>query len=182
MNELPVIAIFGATATGKTSVAAEVARTLSARGLQSEAVSADAYAVYREIPIITGAPTAAEQQMLKHHCVGIRSVTDEFSVGEFMGRAHSAIDQIRAEGKVAIVVGGTGLYLRAALSNLDLKPPVDPDLRAVLETRLDQEGAEGLHAELVGLEPEVASRLSTSDPRRIIRALELVKSGLPPHK
>jgi tRNA dimethylallyltransferase len=182
VNELPVIAIFGATATGKTAVATEVARMLRTRGLESEAVSADAYAVYREIPIITGAPTREEQDLLTHHCVGIRSVTDEFSVGEFKGHAHAAIDQVRAAGKVAIVVGGTGLYLRAALSDLALRPAVAPQLRAELESRLELEGPEVLHAELTDTEPEVAARLTVSDSRRILRALELSRSGLPPHK
>ena len=123
MTALPTIAIFGPTGVGKTAVAVELAESLRSEGLEAEAVSADAYAVYLELAIISGAPTQDQRDRLAHAMVGVASVTDEFSAGRFAGQAHSEIDRIRSNSKVPVVVGGTGLYLRAALSDLNLNPP-----------------------------------------------------------
>ena len=141
----PVIAIFGPTAVGKTAVAVALAERL---GGEAVAISADALQVYEGMPILTGAASEAERAQLEHRLVGFVPINRTFSVGEFMPLAHREIDDALAAGRTPIVVGGTGLYLRAALSELDLKPPPPADLRKRLEEEADRIGPEAMHARL----------------------------------
>jgi len=180
MSATPLLAIFGPTSVGKTEIAIEISDQLVEAGVHAAAVSADAYAVYTEIPIITGAPTLSQQERLVTSCVGIRSVTESFSVGSFSTHAHSEVDRIRAAGEVAIVVGGTGLYLRAAVSVLDLLPPVDPAIRERLMLELAERGSAQLHQRLSVLAPLKAEGISQGDSQRIVRALELLEAGVEP--
>ena len=180
MAALPTISIFGPTGVGKTEVAVQLAELLRGKGLATEAVSADAYAVYRELPIISGSPTQDQRNKLAHAMVGVASVTDEFSAGRFAKEAHSEIDRIRSESRIPIVVGGTGLYLRAALSELDLNPPVPHSTRMKWQKRLEDEGPESLHEALGALDPARAQQISPNDGRRITRALELLDVGATP--
>ena len=125
-----VIAIFGPTGIGKTAVAIALADLLRERGEDPVAISADALQVYRGLETLSGAATPEEQSRLEHRLLGIVPATEAFSVGEFMPLAHAEIDDALAEGRCPIVVGGTGLYLRAALTDLDLYPPPPAAVRA----------------------------------------------------
>jgi tRNA dimethylallyltransferase len=174
---MTVLAIFGPTGIGKTDLAIAVAERLRARGERPVAVSADALQVYRGLEIITGAPTPEEQERLEHRLVSILDVTETFSVAQYARRAHAEIDSLLAEGAVPIVVGGTGLYLRAALAELDLKPAPPPGLRERLMAELEARGPEALHAQLAEKAPEVAAAINPRDRHRIVRALELDAMG-----
>jgi tRNA dimethylallyltransferase len=172
-----LVAIFGPTAVGKTGVAIELAEQLRARGEDPVAISCDALQVYRGLEALTGAPTAAERQSLQHRLVGIAEVTDEFSAGRFAELAREQIDECRVDGRRAIVVGGTGLYLRAALSGLELRPPVPAGVRERVEAEIAVRGPQALHGEL---EPALAATVHPRDRKRIARAVELQRAGLEP--
>lgn len=125
MPEAAVVAIFGPTGIGKTAVAVELARLLRSRGEDPVAISADALQVYRGLETLTGAAGAVERSLLEHRLVGFVPVTQHFSVGDYMPLAHAEIDLALAASRLPIVVGGTGLYMRAALADLSLEkvPP-----------------------------------------------------------
>ena len=163
---MTVIGIFGPTASGKSRVAAEVAGRIPA-----ELVSADALQVYRGLPILTNQPTEPTRM------VGIWPLDREASVGEYAPLAHAAIDEILAAGRTPIVVGGTGLYLRAALAELVLPPAPAPGARQQWEQFYDEQGAAGAHARLEELDPAAAAAVHANDRRRVVRALELVYAG-----
>lgn len=169
-----LIAIIGPTAVGKTAVALELADLLRARGDDPVAVSADAFQVYEGLDLLTAKPDAEESARLEHRLVSTVPVNLEYSVAEFAESAHGEIDALLEEGRTPLVVGGTGLYMRAALTELDLKPRAEPELRAEIERDLDELGAEALHARLPA---EVASAVHPSDRKRIVRALELEQMG-----
>ena len=118
---LTVLAVFGPTGVGKTGVSVALAEMLRERGEEPVAINCDALQVYEGLDVLTGAATAAEQAVLPHELLGIVPVTEDFSIHEYMPLAHQAIDGALAAGKTPIVVGGTGLYLRAALADLSLK-------------------------------------------------------------
>jgi tRNA dimethylallyltransferase len=139
------------------------------------AVSCDAIQVYEGLDVLSGAPTAAERGRLEHRLVGFVPIDGEFSAGRFAHLAHSEIDQLIAEARRPIVVGGTGLYMRAALAELDLRPPVPSEVRAEVEADLAARGAEALHAELP---PELASGVHPNDRKRIARLTELGRLGI----
>ncbi|MEI6447718.1 MAG: tRNA (adenosine(37)-N6)-dimethylallyltransferase MiaA [Actinomycetes bacterium] len=180
MEKGGMLAVFGPTAVGKTALVVALAEQLRAIGHEPVAISADALAVYREIPILTGAPTSVQRDVLDHRLVGIRSVVEEFSAGEFADLAHAEIDSAIASGRSPIVVGGTGLYLRAAVSRLNLRPPVAEAIRAKWQRALVQQGAPALHSRLTELDPVTAARIEQEDGRRVTRALELIESGQQP--
>jgi tRNA dimethylallyltransferase len=172
-----VIAVFGPTGVGKTSVAIALAERLRERGQDPVAVSADALQVYAGLPILTGAATAGEQQQLEHRLLGFVPITDTFSAGAYAQHAHEEIDALLKQRRRPIVVGGTGLYLRAALAELDLKPPVDPAIRDRWLKAAVERGIEALHAELP---PETAAGIEPTDTQRILRAHELLEAGHAP--
>jgi tRNA dimethylallyltransferase len=172
------IALFGPTAVGKTAVAIELAELLRARGENPVAISADSMQVYEGLGTLSGAASAEEQARLEHRLIGFVPVTQSFSVGEYMPLAHGEIDAALEAGRRPIVVGGTGLYLRAALTELDLRPPPDPELRARIQQRMEAEGADALRAEVVERAP--GARIAPGDRNRIIRYLELLDAGLDP--
>jgi tRNA dimethylallyltransferase len=162
----PVLAIFGPTASGKSAVAAAVADRICA-----EIVSADSMQVYRGLPILTNQPATPTR------LTAIWELDHEASLGEYAELAHAAIDEILATGKTPIVVGGTGLYLRAALAELELPPPPSPGARARSEQLYDSVGAERAHAFLAERDAEAAGRVHPNDRRRVVRALELAEAG-----
>lgn len=141
------------------------------------AISADALQVYAGLETLTAAPTAAERGRLEHRLVACVPVTESFSVGRFMPLAHREIDAALAAGRHPIVVGGTGLYLRAALTELDLRPPPAPGVRERLDAELAARGPAALHAELSRRSPAAGERMDPADRSRIVRALELLEAG-----
>jgi tRNA dimethylallyltransferase len=172
-----VLALFGPTGVGKTAVAIAIAERLRAHGERPVAVSADALQLYAGLEILTGAANAAEQAQLEHRLLGFLPIDARCSAGEFAALAHAEIDGLVAQGALPIVVGGTGLYLRAALADLDLKPPAPPEVRERLEAEVAARGAEALHAELARRAPWAAEGIAPTDRQRIVRALELDAIG-----
>jgi tRNA dimethylallyltransferase len=175
-----VIALFGPTGVGKTAVAIALAELLRERGEDPVAVSADALQVYRGLELLTGAAGAAEQERLEHRLVSFVEPDETFSAGEFAARARAEVDAALAAGRRPLVVGGTGLYLQAALTDLELRPPADPDVRGRIEGRMTERGAPTLHAELARLAPSVAAAIDPRDRTRVVRALELLEMGEEP--
>ncbi|MDX6477200.1 MAG: tRNA dimethylallyltransferase [Gaiellaceae bacterium] len=157
-----VLALFGPTASGKTAVAGIVRERLGA-----EVISADSAALYDGLPVITAAPPYPAR------LVGIVPLADSVSVGEYQRLAHAAID----ESELPLVVGGTGLYFRAALSALALPPPVTPDRRAFWQDEYDRLGADAAHALLAERDAAAAARVHANDRKRVVRALELADAG-----
>ena len=165
-RELPVIAIFGPTASGKSDVAEAIADRIPAR-----LISADAMQVYRGLEILTN------QSARPTELVGIWDLDHEASVGEYAELAHAAIDRALDERATPVVVGGTGLYLRAALVELDLPPAPEPGARQHWESEYDRLGAEGAHELLTDRDPAAGARVHPNDRRRVVRALELADLG-----
>jgi tRNA dimethylallyltransferase len=172
-----VVAIFGPTGVGKTAVAIALADLLRARGEDPVAISADALQVYSGLETLTGAATPQERARLEHRLLAFVPAEREFSVGEFMPVAHREIDRALAEGRRPIVVGGTGLYLRAALTELALAPAPPAELRARLEGEVAARGPEALHRELAAVAPDAAAAIEPGDRTRVVRALELHEMG-----
>ena len=162
---LPVIAIMGPTGTGKSALAIELALRLN-----GECINADSMQFYRGMDIGTAKVTAEEMRGVPHHLLDIMDVRDEASVAEFQERSRELIEQIRARGRYPILVGGSGLYVRAALDKLEF-PGTDARVRERLEEQARTEGIGVLHARLAEVDPESAARVK--DERRIIRALEV---------
>jgi len=161
-----VLALFGPTASGKSAVAEALAERIDA-----EIVSADAMQAYRGLPILTN------QSERPARLVGIWPLDHEGSVGEYQRLAHAAIDEILAAARVPIVAGGTGLYLRAALAELELPPAPPAGARARWERLYDEDGPERAHAALAARDPAAAAALHPNDRRRVVRALELEDAG-----
>jgi tRNA dimethylallyltransferase len=175
-----VIAIFGPTGVGKTGIAIELAERLKAEGEDPVAISADALQVYRGLEVLTGAATPAERERLEHRLVSFVPATETFSAGRFAELAHEEIDAALAAGRRPIVVGGTGLYLQAALTDLDLRPPPPPGLRERILADAGERGIEALHAELAERSPGAAAATPPTDTTRVVRALELLEMGEEP--
>jgi tRNA dimethylallyltransferase len=161
-----VIAVFGPTASGKSAVAEAVADRLD-----GEVVSADAMQAYRGLPILTNQPERPTR------LVGIWPLDHEGSVAEYARLAHGEIDSLLAEGRTPVVAGGTGLYLRAALAELDLPPRPAAGARERWEAVYEREGADEAHARLAELDPAAAANVHPNDRRRVVRALELAEAG-----
>ena len=172
-----LLALFGPTAVGKTAVALALADGLRARGEHPVAVSADALQVYQGLETLTGVASPEERARLEHRLVSFVPVDATFSAGEYAGLAHAEIDDLLAGGATPIVVGGTGLYLRAALAELPLRPPPPAGVRERWERELEQRGPEALHALLAERAPWAAERIEPRDRQRIVRALELDELG-----
>jgi tRNA dimethylallyltransferase len=169
-----VLALFGPTAVGKTDVAIALAERLRARGERPVAVSADALQIYRGLEVLTGVPAAAQRERLEHRLVSFVPVDARFSVAEYAERAHAEIDGLLAAGALPIVVGGTGLYLRAALAELKLRPPPSAGVRERIEAQVREQGPEALHARLARAAPWAAETIDPRDRHRIVRAHELL--------
>jgi tRNA dimethylallyltransferase len=161
-----VLALFGPTASGKSAVAEAIADEIPA-----EIVSADSMQVYRGLPILTNQPSRPT------HLVAIWELDHEASVAEYARRAHHAIDEILGRGRMPIVVGGTGLYLRAALADLELPPAPGQGVREKWNRIYDRIGPKAAHAVLAERDPVAAEALHPNDRRRVVRALELADGG-----
>jgi tRNA dimethylallyltransferase len=172
-----VLALFGPTGVGKTAVAVALAERMRARGERPLAISADALQVYRGLEVLTGVASAAEQARLEHRLVSFLPVSAPFSAGAYAALAHAEIDAALERGEAPIVVGGTGLYLRAALADLDLRPTATAAMRAPYEGPPARPPAE-LHAELAARAPHLAARIDPGDRQRLVRSLALLDAGV----
>jgi tRNA dimethylallyltransferase len=170
----PVLAVVGPTAAGKSALSLELARALD-----GEVVNADSMQLYRGMDIGTAKLTVAERAGVPHHLLDIWDVTEAASVSEYQRLARQSIAEIQARGRVPILVGGSGLYVRAAIDKLEF-PGTDPAVRARLEDELARLGPSALHARLAGLDPAAAAAILPGNGRRIVRALEVIElSGRP---
>jgi tRNA dimethylallyltransferase len=170
----PVITVVGPTAAGKSELSLALARLLG-----GEIVNADSMQLYQGMDIGTAKLTVAERADIPHHLLDIWPVTLTASVSEYQRLARQAIDDICARGKTPILVGGSGLYVRSAIDNLEF-PGTDPAVRARLEAELDEAGSALLHARLAAVDPVSAAAILPGNGRRIIRALEVIElSGRP---
>ena len=165
----PCIALLGPTGVGKTAVAVELARLLGTR-----VISCDSMQVYRGFPVLTNQPTAAESAEVRHELVGVVDADRAFSAAEYAELARPLVEQDLESAGAALVAGGTGLYMRAALAPLAVAAAADPVVRQRLEERAAAEGGGALHAELAGLDPAAAQAIDPRNVRRVIRALEAV--------
>ena len=165
---LPAVCIAGPTASGKTGLALALAERLPV-----EIISVDSALVYRGMDIGTAKPSAAERAAVPHHLIDIRDPTQTYSAADFVRDASQRVDEIRARGRLPLLVGGTMLYFRALWHGLDELPPADPATRRQLEARAAREGWPALHAELARVDPATAARLAPGDSQRIQRALEV---------
>jgi tRNA dimethylallyltransferase len=172
-----VIALFGPTGVGKTDVAISLAQLLRDHGEQPVAVSADALQVYSGLETLTGAARADQRAQLDHRLISFLPVDATFSAGQYAELAHAEIDELLSAGSRPIVVGGTGLYLRAALTELSLRPAPPQGVRERWLTELEHRGPAALHAVLAERAPWAAETIEPTDRQRIVRALELLDAG-----
>ena len=166
-----VILIAGPTASGKSGLALRLAEEVG-----GTVINADSMQVYQELSIITARPTPDETARVPHRLYGFVPSAEAYSVGRYLKDAAGAIAAVREEGRVPIVVGGTGLYFKALLEGLSPVPEIDPEIRARWRQRAEKEGAAALHAELQQRDPESAARLMPEDKQRLVRALEVLDS------
>ena len=164
-----VVAVVGATATGKSDLGVELALLLG-----GEVVNADSMQLYRGMDIGTAKLTRAQQRGVPHHLLDIWSVREPASVATYQRLARETVAEVTARGAVAVLVGGSGLYLRAALDHLEF-PGTDVAVRARLEREHAEHGAAALHARLAAVDPEAAATIPASNTRRVVRALEVVE-------
>jgi tRNA dimethylallyltransferase len=169
-----ILAIVGATGTGKSDLALDVAEALIARGQPAEIVNADASQLYRGMDIGTAKVPVAERRGIPHHLLDVLDVTAEASVAQYQIDARAAIDDIESRGAVPILVGGSGLYVWSVLYDFEF-PGTDPDVRARLEQRLATEGNHVLAAELKAKDPDAYAAIDPRNERRLLRALEVIE-------
>ncbi len=170
----PVLVIAGATATGKTGLAIDVAERLAGEGIAAEVISADSRQVYRGLDIGTAKATIEERRGIVHHGLDLVDPDQPFSLADFAGHARAALAAIAARGGLAILAGGTGLYLRAVARGIATDAlPADADVRARLEAELLAVGLDPLVERLRATAPERAARVDLRNPRRVVRALEI---------
>ena len=163
------ILIAGPTASGKSAVALALAERLG-----GTVINADSMQLYRELRILTARPSEAEERLAPHRLYGTVPAGEAFSVGRWLEEAQAAIAEARGEGKVPILVGGTGLYFKALLEGLAPVPDIPSEVRAHWREKSERLGTEVLHRELVARDPGMAAKLRASDPQRIVRALEVI--------
>ncbi len=163
-----LVCLVGPTASGKTALALEIADRLDA-----EIVSADSRLVYRGLDVGTAKPTAAERARARHHAIDLADPDEAFDVARWLAAARAAVDDVHARGRAVLVVGGTGLYVRALLHGLCPAPPRAPRVRAALHAWAEGEGVPALHRRLALVDPVLAARVHANDAVRIVRGLEV---------
>ena len=165
---IPVITIEGATASGKSALAIVLAEALN-----TEIISADSRQVYRYLDIGTAKLTKEEQKRVKHHLIDIINPDETYNAGAFVKDASIIIEKLHSEGKIPVICGGTGLYIKALLKGLFSLPPLPQEIRQNLKQHLKEEGLAALYAELKILDPLFAEKISENDTQRILRGLEV---------
>ncbi|PSO24488.1 tRNA (adenosine(37)-N6)-dimethylallyltransferase MiaA [Bradyrhizobium sp. MOS002] len=165
------VLIAGPTASGKSALALELA--LAAGGV---VINADSMQVYRDLRIITARPTDGDEARVPHRLYGHVDAAVNFSAGAWVGDAAKALEEAKAEGRLPIFIGGTGLYFKALTAGLSVVPPIPAEVREGVRARLERNGVEALHAELAASDPRAAERLNLRDRTRIARALEVVEA------
>ena len=165
------VLIAGPTASGKSALALELA--LAAGGV---VINADSMQVYRDLRIITARPTDGDEARVPHRLYGHVDAAVNFSAGAWVGDAAKALEEAKAEGRLPIFIGGTGLYFKALTVGLSVVPPIPAEVREDVRARLERNGVEALHAELAASDPRAAERLNLRDRTRIARALEVVEA------
>jgi tRNA dimethylallyltransferase len=168
MDRVPVVAVVGPTAAGKTELSLDLAERLD-----GEIVNTDAMQVYRGMDIGTAKLPPGERRGIPHHLLDLLDVTETATVAEFQAMARAVVDECRSRGVVPVLVGGSALYTRAVLDRFEF-PGTDPALRSALETDLAEHGADALHERLRALDPDTASKVPASNTRRVVRALEVI--------
>ena len=169
MNKIPVVAVVGPTASGKSDLAVEICLKFN-----GEAVSADSMQIYKGMDIATAKPSETEKKGIHHHVMDFLPDTESFSVAEYQRMAGEAIADIHSRGKLPVVVGGTGLYLDTLLNNIQLTEDSNiTEIREKLKVRVENEGIESLLDELKSIDPDYAEKMHPNNQKRILRALEL---------
>jgi tRNA dimethylallyltransferase len=172
----PLIVIAGATATGKTGLSLRLAETLRTEGIHAEILSADSRQVYREMDIGTAKVGTAERARFPHHGLDLVAPDTPFSLADYADHARAALAGIARRGGVAILVGGTGLYLRAVARGIDTASlPADAEIRAQIEALIDRDGLAAVYERLGARAPGLARRIDRHNPRRVARALEIAE-------
>lgn len=168
MKKIPLIVVCGPTASGKTSLAIDIARELN-----TEIISADSIQIYKGLEIISAAPTEEEKALIPHHLINFKDISEEYSVGEFTSDAKKVIEKIVKNKKIPIICGGTGLYISSLINGIDFsQDSTDPSFRKELESRSSEE----LYSELLKEDPEAANWIHPNNTVRVIRALEIIKT------
>lgn len=169
-----VIAVVGATANGKSALALDIAAELLASGQRAEIINADALALYRGMDIGTAKTPPDQRRGIPHHQLDVLDPLEDAAVAAYQRHARRDTAAVHARGAVAVVVGGSGLYVQALLDEMDF-PPTDPAVRRALEERARHEGAAALHAELTRKDPRAAASIEPANVRRVVRALEVME-------
>ena len=168
-SQIPVLILFGPTASGKTDILLEILSSVP----KIEVISADSMQVYRGMDIGTAKPTADEKARLPHHLIDIRNPSEQFNAGDFVRLAGEACLEITSRGKLPIISGGTGFYLKNFIMGLSEAPPSNPEIHATLKEELEKNGALALKKELAAVDPVSAERIHINDEYRLLRALEV---------
>ena len=171
MRRPGTILIAGPTASGKSALALAVAERHG-----GVVVNADSMQVYRDLRIVTARPSVADEERVPHCLYGHVDAAENYSVGRWCQDVRAVLEDVRRDGRLPILVGGTGLYFKALTQGLSAVPPTPPDIRAAVRARCDAEGAAALHAELARRDPAMAARLKPGDRMRIARALEVLEA------
>ena len=166
-----IITIEGPTAAGKSSIALQLAQALG-----TDIINCDSRQVYQYMDIGTAKPTAAERQAIPHHLIDIITPNESYNAGLFAQDAHRIIESLKAQGKTPIICGGTGLYVKVLLEGLFEHPPLKPGLREDLQKEMAEKGIEQMHQLLCEIDPAFAQKVSSNDPQRILRGLEIYRS------
>ncbi len=171
LSDNKAVLIAGPTASGKSALALELAQ--KAGGV---VINTDSMQVYRDLRVLTARPTRDEEAQVPHRLYGHVDASVNYSAGHYVRDAAEVLDDIRRLGRLPIFIGGTGLYFKALTSGLSAVPPVPDEVREAVRRRLDRDGVEALHAELVRRDPEAGARLNVRDRTRIARALEVIEA------
>ena len=171
-SKLPLVAVVGLTASGKSGFSLQLAAALGERGVACEIISADAFQLYRGMDIGTAKVSVQERGGIPHHLLDVLELEEKASVAAYQRSCRQVINEIRAREALPILVGGSGLYVRAVLDKIEF-PGTDSGIRAQLETQAAQLGIEKMHQRLAEVDPESAARIVPANERRVIRALEV---------